>query len=209
MPGDAEDLLTTRVSLLNRLKDWQDDCSWQEFFHLYWRTIYGLARKSGLTDAEAQDVVQATMLAVAKLMPGFKYNPALGSFKSMLLKMTHWRIIDQIRKRSPSEKCNPAVAEPEGQTPLIERIADPNGEELERIWEAEWQQQMLEAAMLHVKQKLEPVKYRLFDCYINKGWPPRRVAEKFGVGLRQVYAAKHHVQNLLRQEVSRLEKEVI
>src|SRR5882757_6413 len=102
MQRDENDLLQTRVTLLNRLKDWGDHSSWQEFFDRYWKLIYGVARKAGLGEAEAQDVVQETLFSVAKHIPGFKYDPALGSFKGWLLNMTRWRIIDQIRKRGPA-----------------------------------------------------------------------------------------------------------
>src|SRR4051812_31650093 len=101
MAQHDNEVLRTRATLLDRLKNWQDRSSWQQFFDTYWGLIYGVARQAGLNDAEAQDVVQETMSAVAKHMPSFKYNPALGSFKSWLLNMTRWRITDQWRKRTP------------------------------------------------------------------------------------------------------------
>ncbi len=56
--ADASDQsIGTRHSLLSRLKDWDDQDSWRDFFNTYWKLIYGVAIKSGLTDAEAQDVV--------------------------------------------------------------------------------------------------------------------------------------------------------
>ena len=105
MARQSDELIPTRASLIARLKDWQDQSSWQEFFDTYWKLIYGVARKTGMTDAEAQDVVQETMTSVAKHMPGFEYNPAVGSFKGWLLQMTRWRIIDQARKRPPPSRC--------------------------------------------------------------------------------------------------------
>ena len=84
MAKDADDFIPTRQSLLTRLKSWDDQESWREFFDTYWNLIYGLALKSGLTEAEAQDAVQETLVAVARKMPGFNYDPAIGSFKSWL-----------------------------------------------------------------------------------------------------------------------------
>src|SRR3954451_9492253 len=101
MPHSEDELLPTRASLISRLKNWQDQKSWEAFFNTYWRLIYGLARKTGLSDAEAQDVVQETMAAAAKHMPGFKYDPMIGSFKGWLLHTTRWKISDQFRKRGP------------------------------------------------------------------------------------------------------------
>ena len=95
------ELIPTRATLIERLKNWQDQSSWQDFFDTYWQLIYNVARKGGLTEAEAQDVVQETMVSVAKQMPKFQYDPAIGSFKAWLLNMTRWRIVDQFRKRGP------------------------------------------------------------------------------------------------------------
>src|SRR6188474_1993563 len=99
MPRNTDELIPTRASLIARLKNWQDQASWQDFFDSYWKLIYGVARKTGISDAEAQDVVQETMASVAKQMPKFQYDPAIGSFKAWLLKLTRWRIVDQIRQR--------------------------------------------------------------------------------------------------------------
>ncbi|MEP6673169.1 MAG: sigma factor, partial [Chthoniobacter sp.] len=78
-PATGPRLLATRRSLVERLTNWQDQRNWQEFFDTYWRLIYGVARQSGLTDAESQDVVQETVLTVAKNIT--KYEREQGSFK--------------------------------------------------------------------------------------------------------------------------------
>src|ERR1700722_12524247 len=99
----SDELIPTRATLLQRLKDWQDQSGWQDFFDTYWALIYGVALKGGLTPAEAEDVVQETMISVAKHMPGFNYDPSVGSFKGWLLKLTRWRMTDQLRKRRLQE----------------------------------------------------------------------------------------------------------
>src|ERR1044071_9304757 len=91
--------LPTRRSLISRLKNWNDDGSWNDFFDTYSKLLYSVAAKSGFTDAEAQDVVQETSISVAKHIPDFKYDPARGSFKNWLLNFARCRIIDYVRKR--------------------------------------------------------------------------------------------------------------
>lgn len=187
-----DDSIPTRATLLQRLKDWQDQSSWQDFFDTYWRLIYNVARKGGLNETEAQDVVQETMISVARHMPNFKYDPAFGSFKSWLLQMTRWRMTDQLRKREP-------VIHP------LERVADPTSEDLEALWNAEWEKNLLDAAIANVKRRFDPEKYQIFDLYVNKGWSPEKVAKAFGVSVGQVYLAKHRVTEMIKAEVSRLE----
>src|SRR6266487_4462150 len=98
-PMKQASLLATRRSLIERLADWGDQVRWQEFFATYWRLIYSAARQSGLTDAEAQEVVQETVITVARNIDKLKYDPAIGSFKGWLLQITRWRTADQFRKR--------------------------------------------------------------------------------------------------------------
>jgi Sigma-70 region 2 len=76
-----DESLPTRASLLSRLHDLTDSDSWRAFFETYWRLLYNVARKSGLNDVEAQDVVQETVIAVARKMPEFRYDPAKGFFQ--------------------------------------------------------------------------------------------------------------------------------
>src|SRR5678816_3760113 len=98
MSAPTPDLIPTRQSLLERLKSLDDQSSWGDFFETYWKLIYSVARKAGLSDPEAQDVVQETIISVARHMPSFRYDPTLGSFKAWLMQLTRWRIMDELRK---------------------------------------------------------------------------------------------------------------
>jgi len=205
-----DELIPTRATLIQRLKDWQDQSSWQEFFDTYWKLIYCVAIKGGLTGTEAQDVVQETMMAVAKHMPTFEYDPAIGSFKSWLLNMTRWRITDQLRKRGPAFAAGHRTLEDTTTgTRTIDKIVDPAGLELDALWNAEWEANLLEAALAKIKRQIDPQKYQIFDLYVNKEWPPEKVAATFGVSVDQVYMAKHRTTELIKQEIKRLESKMI
>lgn len=208
MKPDADELLPTRASLLHRLKDWQDHVSWQDFFDTYWKLIYGVARQAGLSDAEAQDVVQETLAAVAKHIPTFKYDPSIGSFKAWLLTMTRWRIIGQLRKRGRFADANPATPESD-RTAAIEQIPDDTEKTISAYWEADWEHNLMQAAIARVKRRLDPQKFQIFECYVTKEWPPEKVAERFQVSVDLVYVTKHRITDAIRDEVRRLEKEMI
>jgi RNA polymerase sigma-70 factor (ECF subfamily) len=128
---ETGEYLPTRESLLGRLKDLGDDQSWRDFFLTYWKFIYGVAIRAGLDDAGAQEVVQETVISVARHMPDFNYDSAHGSFKAWLLNLTHWRINDQFRKRQAEQKAlSPAPSNHSG-TSFMDSIADPAGSETE------------------------------------------------------------------------------
>ena len=204
----TDELIPTRATLLHRLKNWQDQSSWQEFFDTYWKLIYGVASKSGLNDAEAQDVVQETIISVAKHMPTFKYDPALGSFKAWLLNMTRWRITDQLRKR----RRLPAYVssdDADADIRICSKMMDPASECLEAVWNAEWEKNLLDAAIDKVKRRLDPQNYQIFDFYVNKEWPPEKVAKTFDISMGQVYLAKHRVTEMIAEEVKKLDKNMI
>src|SRR6266478_8450753 len=107
MSQNRDEFLRTRRSLLSRLKNWDDQESWRDFFNTYWKLIYGAAIKAGLTHAEAEEAVQETVITVTKKIKDLKYDPALGSFKDWLLNTTRWKINDQFRKRQRHDAPQP------------------------------------------------------------------------------------------------------
>ena len=198
-------LLATRRSLVDRLANWDDQRRWQDFFDTYWKLIYSAARKSGLTDSEAQEVVQETVITVAKKIDKLHYDPALGSFKSWLLQITRWRIADQFRKRD-SMQTQREHSEEDRKTATIERLPDLNVVDLDVLWEREWQENLFDAAIARVKKKVDPKQFQIFDCYVRKEWPAQKVAAQLRVSVGQVYLTRHRVSALIKKEVKTLER---
>jgi RNA polymerase sigma factor (sigma-70 family) len=206
-PHISEELIPTRDSLLNRLKDWQDDASWRDFFNTYWKLVYGVALKAGLTEQEAQEVVQETVITVSRRIAEFKYDPAICSFKTWLLNLTRWRIIDQIRKRPPAG-AGYLQFDHNARTATIERVPDPAGFDLETVWNKEWEQQIILTAVQAVKRKVNPEQYQIFHLCVFKEWPVGKVIRELGVSATRVYLAKHRVSALLKREIKALERKI-
>jgi RNA polymerase sigma factor (sigma-70 family) len=200
-----QDEAPTRRSLLTRLKKWDDGESWREFFDTYWKLIYTVALRSGFNETEAQDVVQDTVLAVAQQMPRFKYDPALGSFKSWLLLITRRRITDHLRKQYRRPQIEPDHPGETSRTEKIEKVPDPVVGVPDEVWEEEWQRQLLGKALKVLKQQIEPKQFQIFDCYVLKEWPVKDVVDTFHVTANQVYLIKHRLSEQLAKEVKRLE----
>lgn len=211
--------IPTRQSLLARLKDWGDQESWREFFDTYWRLIHAIALKAGLTEIEAQEVVQEVMIAVAKKMPGFTYEPGKDSLKGWLLAVTRWKVADQFRKRQPisaSNMVDPAqAAAPESRalsaddntarTATVERVSDPHGLALEAIWDSEWRENLLRTALDRVKRTVNPAHYEMYHLHLVQGLSARDTANALGVSTPAVHLAKHRVGRLVKAELKRLE----
>jgi RNA polymerase sigma-70 factor (ECF subfamily) len=207
MRAPDENLLPTRYSLLSRLQNWNDQESWKFFFDTYWRLIYSTALKSGLTEAEAQDVVQETIISVAKDIHKFKRDRALGSFKGWLRNLTRWRIADQLRRRTQA-RLDEHVSAGDTVPPVeIEEIPDTAGGAENDIWEQEWRSNLFEAALERVKRKVKEEHFQIFDLHVIREWPANQVAQTLNVSIGQVYLAKFRLTALIKKEVLKLEQE--
>ena len=107
MASDEHSSIQTRPSLLNRLKTGDDAESWQEFYRVYGKLVRDFAIQAGLTDTEADEVVQETAIAMARNLPEFRYDPKVCRFKTWLLNQTSWRIKDQFKKRQGRTGVSP------------------------------------------------------------------------------------------------------
>jgi RNA polymerase sigma factor (sigma-70 family) len=204
-PG-AVDPAATRSSLVQRLHNWNDHGSWQDFFDTYWKLIYAVAIKAGLSEAEARDVVQETVVAVAKQMRDGGYDRTKSSFKNWLCLITRRRIIDHFRKRTdPKLRASPPANDETNRTDTVNRVPDPASLELDPVWEEEWQKNLLDAAIERVKQQITPKQFQIFDLSVLRDLPVGEVTKLLKVNAAQVYLARHRVGVLVKKEAKRLE----
>lgn len=204
-PSDPQ-TLATRASLLSRLRDLEDRKSWEDFFATYWKLIYSVARKAGLNEEEAKEVVQETTISVSKYIQEFRYDPKVCSFKTWLLQKTRWKIIDQVRKRPPRFVERFHNSTDTGGTSPIERIPDPQSAEMDAVWDEEWHKNLLDAAMERVKHRVKGEHYQIFFLSMVRKLRPRKVAQIMGVNIAQVYLVRHRVGALIKQEIASLER---
>jgi RNA polymerase sigma factor (sigma-70 family) len=205
----AESSPQTRKTLIEKLDNWSDWSSWDEFYRTYSGFVFHVARKSGLSDEESNDVVQETFIGVAKNLQKKKFDTSQGSFKSFLLNQARWRILDQFRRRKKQREreANIHFDDDERNTAPIDRCADPRGVALEDLWDREWREQVMEIALRRVRSLVSPRQYQIFSCYVLNNWSVEKLKEELGVNAAQVYLAKHRVGRLLRKEAARLAAE--
>ena len=207
-PG-TDSLLPTRQSLLSRLGDWEDQAGWSEFFDTYWRLIYKVARKTGLNDAQAQDVVQNTFIYLTRRMPKFRYDRARGSFKSWLRAVTSSRICVYLRKEKGHGELmrDPLPDASSDDAGVSEAWADPAADVLGEIWQREWEQNLVATAFRRLRTKVSSQQLLIFRLTSVEELPLTQVARSLGVSLPKVYLARHRVGNLFKSEVERLRRE--
>ena len=178
---------------------------WTRFYETYAPMIERFALRSKLTPAESQDVVQNTMIQVAKTIPEFEYDRDRGKFKSWLFTCAKWRIMDLHRarpKHTVDFQRNPATL---GDDPELDTW-DPSVSIFDKLWEEEWEQQIQRDALAEVRKKTSGVHYQIFCLYVLEELPAAKVAEMVGVRVAQVHLVKCRVGRLVRKELAALRK---
>jgi RNA polymerase sigma factor (sigma-70 family) len=208
MTSSADDSLLTRRTLLSRLRNLDDQESWRTFFDLYWRLLYNVARRSGLDDPGAQEIVQDTVIAVARKMPEFRYDPERGTFRQWLLRITRRRIVDHLRRiyrQPPKAELAPESLDEEQEHAAA--ITDESASAIDKAWDEEWEKAMFDAALTRVRAEINPRHFQVFDYCVLKEWPASKVAATLGLNAAQVYLAKHRVAQAMKRTVRKINDE--
>lgn len=204
-PISADDSLLTHASLLVRLRNLDDADSWTHFYQTYERAVRGLARKRGLTEAEAEEVAQEVFKRISETIHTFDRAPRPGSFRSWLYQLTRWRSEDKLRERG--RLTVQPIDESTGSTSPrpIHRIRSPD--DVERQLEDEARQQLMRAALDRLQRKVSPRDLQLFQLVAIDEWPVAKVAQFFHVTPTLVYVIRHRVGRQLRAELDRIQKQ--
>lgn len=206
--------LLTRASLLGRLRDWRDDGSWEEFYTLYHNLVYGLARRSGLSHDDAEDVTQDVFKRVAETIAEFESTGNRGSFRAWLRNLTRWRISDKYRARRPDGAAEPPPRREDTGSALggINGLPDmdtPNPRQaFDAIWENEWRENALATAMARVARDVPPKHFQIFELYTRQQWAVLRIARELRVNPATVYLINHRLTKRLKAELDRVESQL-
>src|SRR4051794_31108717 len=165
----------TSASLLGRLGgNPSDGVAWGEFVARYGRKIYLWCRHWGLQEADAQDVTQNVLLKVARQMQTFRYDPGK-SFRGWLKTIAHAAWCDWLDDRRRAGQGS-------GDTAVLRQLATLEGrDDLAQRLEAEYDQELLEAASARVRLRVEPHTWEAFRLLAFEGLSGAETAERLGM----------------------------
>jgi RNA polymerase sigma factor (sigma-70 family) len=177
----------TRASLLVRLRDPHDGVAWGQFVDLYAPLIYGYVRKQGLQDADAADLCQDVLTAVAGAVGRLDYDPAKGAFRNWLFtvvrhKLANWRAAGVNKARG--------TGDPETHKRL-EQCPAPDADDTE--WQAEWDRRLFAWACEQVRPSVTAGTWQAFWRTAFEDQPGKRVAADLGMTVAAVYLARSRV----------------
>jgi RNA polymerase sigma factor (sigma-70 family) len=186
----------TRASLLLRLQQPDDERAWQEFVEIYQPLIERLAIRYGLQSADAQDISQEVLARVAKAIPEWEHDPARGSFRGWLTRVTRNLTIEQFRTRARRPLTNPES----GQLEQFQRDAD-------SIFQLEQQRELFGWAARKARDQFVPTTWQAFWLTAVEQQSPSEVAEQLGLSTGAVYIARSRVMARLRELIEQTEFE--
>jgi RNA polymerase sigma-70 factor (ECF subfamily) len=184
----------TRASLLVRLRDPRDGEAWAEFVDLYGPLVYGYARRQGLQDADAADLSQDVLTAVAGAVGRLEYDPARGTFRAWLFtvvrrKLLNWRALRGNRVRGSGDSATQRRLE---QQPAPEGAAE---------WQAAWDRRLFDWACSQVRSGVSDATWQAFWRTAVEGQPVKQVAADLGLTPTALYLARRRVLSRLKDLV--------
>jgi RNA polymerase sigma-70 factor (ECF subfamily) len=192
----------TRASLLVRIRDPHDQEAWRQFVDIYASVVYGFARKRGLQDADAADLMQEVLRAVARAANRLDYDPKRGSFRGWLYTVTRNKIYNFLNGRKDHERGS---GDSGAQERLEEQAA--HRDDAASLWDQEYERRMFDWAAGQVRTEFQGATWQAFWQTAVEGRPAKEVGDRLGMSLGAVYVAKSRVLSRLKELIRRVEEE--
>jgi RNA polymerase sigma-70 factor (ECF subfamily) len=192
----------TRNSLILRLPDKRDAEAWTQFVSIYEPLVYRLARAKGFQDADAREIVQEVLVAVAKAVERFEPDPERGRFRDWLFRIARNLMIKFLtrRKYRPIGSGDAAIAE------LLEQKVDPACDQ-SALFDLEYRREVFRWAAEQVHEQVKETTWRAFWMTCVEGRATGDVASELGMSIGAVHIARSRVRSRLREAVQRFEQD--
>jgi RNA polymerase sigma factor (sigma-70 family) len=191
----------TRASLLIRLKDQADDEAWFEFTEIYRPVIYRLACRKGMQAADADDLVQQVLTAVARVIDRWEADPERARFRTWLNRVATNAIINALTRGRPDRGSGDS-----GLQELLDAqpATDGAGSDLVRI---EHRREVFRWAARQIRPEFQPATWNAFWLTAVEGRDVDQVAGELQRSRGAVYAARSRVMRRLREKIHEWEGE--
>src|SRR5262245_55425147 len=199
MPVDESPL--TRVSLLVRLRDGTNHSAWQEFARLYGPLVYGFARKRGLQDADAADLMQDVLRSVSAAIVRLDYDRNQGTFRGWLFTISRNKVFNFLSAR----RIRPQASGDTGTNRLLD--SQPDERDGADEWEMEYQRRLASLAMDRIRGEFQEKSWQAFWLTAVEGRAAGDVSKQIGISSGAIYVAKSRVLARLKQEVEALQRQ--
>lgn len=193
------DLERTTTALLVGLHDPKNAAVWEVFDRRYRPILTGFVRNCGLTEHEAAEIAQETIVRFVEEYREGRYDRSRGRLGAWLVGIARYRLLD-VKRRKGTARIE------RGESAIVDLDDDKSVGE---AYEAERRLALLREALeeLRTKSRTDPKTVKAFEMLVYHGLSPQVVAGELGMSTHDVYLAKSRVAAKLREIVLRLESE--
>lgn len=188
----------TRSSLLIRLRDPQDQQAWTTFLEIYEPLIYRLIRQRRVQDADAREVTQEVILAIASAIPRWDTDPCRGSFRGWVTTITRNLVVNFLIKQSR----HPRGSGDSDFRLMLEQRPDAECEE-SAFFDVEEKRQIFRWAAERIRQDFRETHWKAFWRTAVDGVNAAEVASELSISVGLVYVSRNRVMKRLRNEVEK------
>ncbi len=188
----------TSASLLVRLRDGRDVEAWRQFVRLYSPIVYGFARKRGLQDADAADLMQEVLRSLATAAGRLEYDPARGGFRAWLFTVTRNKLYSFLNARRRQVQGT-------GDSDAQQRLLDEPEKDHAPLWDQEYNRGLFDWAAERVRGTFQDRTWQAFWRTAVEGQDPGEVARDLAMSPGAVYVAKSRVLSRLREQIQQLD----
>jgi RNA polymerase sigma-70 factor (ECF subfamily) len=181
---------STSASLLERLRQPTDQASWARFVDLYTPLLLHWARRAGLKEQDAADLIQEVFQILVQKLPGFSYDEKR-SFRGWLrtVLLNQWRTRLRRRTEQPLNDGGADLVQIRDQDDYIEK---------------EYRDYLISRALQVMETDFQPSTWQACWQHVACNKPAATVAAELGMTVRAVYLAKARVLRRLREELDGL-----
>lgn len=191
----------TRASLILRLPSSADAEAWHEFVSIYEPFIYRFARRGGLQDADACELVQNVLVTVARAVARWEPDADRGKFRTWLFRIARNQLIDAAgrMRRQVSARGGTSMLDLLDQQPACDVWS--SAEVVRLLHRRELFRWAADRVMGSVKQAT----WQAFWLTAVLDQSAEEVARSLGLTTGAVYIARSRVLSRLREELKKWE----
>jgi len=191
----------TRHSLLIRVRDPADHAAWREFVEIYRPLILRLAWQKGMQAADAEDVAQEVLSAVAKAVEQRAHDPKRAKFRTWLNRVANNAILDALTRRKPDRASGDSALQ--AVLNQVEEHAGPDSD----LLRLEYRREVFRWAARHVQKEFRKETWDAFWLTAVEGRSIEIVAQELAKDSGAIYAARSRIMRRIQEKVSEYEQE--
>ncbi|WP_435008269.1 RNA polymerase sigma factor [Tundrisphaera lichenicola] len=173
--------MTTRSSLLIRVRNTADPIAWREFIALYKPLLRAYVRKRGIAGQEGDDVVQEILIRLVKALPGFRLDRGRGRFRTWLWRVMLGTLVDRARRDVRRARAERVWVEAEGERAGRMDRGATDGEVEDDDWKKQYRRRLLEYAKAKVRGRSHSKTWACFEEHYLRGRASVEVATELGL----------------------------